>query len=292
MIAGISGAANVATGTELPLGVLLASRPTGFRAHRRFGLDPSAPGEAANVMGKATIDIREVRPGFGAGHAAAPTPGQTATCPSRLRSGHDRWPDPADTGDATENVDARRQVRSQAREAEVDRAREDGFAAGWGAGHLAAETALGVGLAELDRLASKLLATRAIDPQTLAAALADTVHALLAELLEADPALVVQGLEARARRALASMAEREDPCVLWLAPAEADALGSTLARPGLSIVADPTLARGALRLTTAISRIDDTLPGRLARLAPMLAEAAAHAAVSNEAEGTLDRNAA
>ena len=166
-------------------------------------------------------------------------------------------------------------------------ARADAFAAGLTEGVRVAEAAFGTRLAELDRLAAALAAARSIDPDALAPALAGTVHALLTELLDADPALEACGLEARARAALAQLAEAHAPAILWLAPAQAAVLAGRLARPALDIVADPTLAAGALRLTCGPARLDDSPAARLASLTPKLAEVAANDPSAELSEDTL-----
>lgn len=159
-------------------------------------------------------------------------------------------------------------------------ARADGFAAGLAEGTRRTEAAFGTRVAEIDRLLASLASARAFDPAELAPALGATVHALIAELLAVDPALETHGLETRARAALVQLADAYAPATLWLAPAQAGALGPALARPGLDIVADPTLSPGALRLTTRYSRLDDSPRDRAARPAPVLAQDIAQAASS------------
>ena len=153
-------------------------------------------------------------------------------------------------------------------------ARADGFAAGLDEGRAQAETQAAIALAELGALAAALSVARAFDPAELAAELARTTLALLTALLDEEPSLAAHGLATRAGRALATLAGRTGPAVLWLAPADAAALAPGLARAGLDIVPDPTLVRGALRLTTRESRLDDSPAERLARLAPLLDERA------------------
>lgn len=167
--------------------------------------------------------------------------------------------------------------------ADIAAARADAFAAGLAEGARRTEAAFGTRVAEIDRLLASLASARAFDPAELAPLLGATVHALIAELLAADPALEAHGLETRARAALAQLADAHVPATLWLAPAQAAALGLALAEPTLDIVPDPTLSPGALRLTTRYSRLDDSPRDRLARLAPMLAENIAEAICGIEA---------
>ena len=168
--------------------------------------------------------------------------------------------------------------------AALARAREDGFAAGVDEGRARAEAALDASLADLARLADALVAARAFDPAELAAGLADCALWIVSDVLEADPALPARGLATRAERALATLADARAPATLWLAPPDAAALAPTLARAGLDVIADPTLARGALRLTTRDSRLDDSIADRLARLAPAVV-ARARAAAADTTDG-------
>lgn len=273
------GSAEASGASAAPaLAALLAARTPGFTPNTRLGglgcgmdatlRDAMHGGSnqdgftATRWSGASPRDHAPSVPYPGVPEERTATPEATSATPGSIDAGLDR---PAVASGA--------QVDAHA--SELARARDDGFTAGFHAGRDAAEVELGASVAELDRLAGALVAARAIDAPALAEALAQTVHALLAELLDECPDLAAHGVETRARRALETFAT---PCVLWLAPPDAAALATPLARSGLSIVPDPTLARGALRLTNATSRLDDSPAARLDRLAPMLAEAAAHAA--------------
>ncbi len=274
-----------------------------------------APGLAALLAGRehnfiVTAALRPAAPGFaahavrdrGATRDARFTTGVVPTEPARDgdREPCDAAADGAsgpDPGDGQVESPGTHPPHATVNEIEharaIDAARADGFAAGREHGAREAEATLGASLAELAVLADGLAAARAFDPAELAADLALTVRALLADVLGIDAALVpidagasdpaitrdAIGLEHRARAALEALGERMGTAVLWLAPADAAMLRETLARPGVEIVPDPTLARGALRVTTRHSRIDDSLADRLARFAPSLDERAASLAV-------------
>jgi len=268
------------------LAALLAARVPGFAAHARFGDFNDKPDESLQIAAHAGPRQRDFVAALWLGappRDRAPFVAPRAATQEHTRAGAtDADFAHADCADADRERSAEASAaRQNAHAGEVARARENGFTAGFDAGRGAAEVELGAGVAELDRLAGALVSARSIDAPALAAALAQTVHALLAELLDDHPDLAAHGVETRARRALDALAT---PCVLWLAPADATALATPLARPGLSVVADPTLARGALRLTNATSRLDDSPAARLDRLAPMLTEAAAHAAALDASE--------
>ncbi len=271
-----SGAGAASTNVATPaLATLLAGRVPGFRPHARLGVLDGLAGETPQASTHAgscqhgfvatlwPVASLHDRAPFSSARAAAEVHAEAGVTDANVL-------DP-NRGRSAEASAAREHAHAD----EIARARDDGFMAGFDAGRGAAEVELGVGVAELNRLAGVLVSARVIDTAALAASLAQTVHALLAELLDEHPDLAAHGVESRARRALDAMAT---PCVLWLAPADATVLATPLARPGLSIVPDPTLARGTLRVTNANSRLDDSPAARLGRLAPMLTEAAAHAA--------------
>lgn len=232
------------------LAAALGARPIGFTARAPSGL----------------------RTGFA---AMAPRSGHTPArdadlaCPSTL--------DPQTFEDAGDPDLP--QTRYNARDLEC--ARADAFAAGLETGRAHGEAAVGASLDDALRLTAALAATRAIDTDALATALAEAACSILAELLDTVPDLAALGIEQRARGALAALGETHEPATLWLAPADAAVLAPRLGQAGpsaIAIVPDPTLARGALRLTTRHSRIDDSPMSRLERLAAPMADAALLAA--------------
>lgn len=237
----------------------------------------TAPLASAVPAGALPLILAHLRSSFnaaskdGPGHGFAPRDG----------SGQSPWAQAGRSAEVSEPADPGPRTRTAEEEsAELDAAlasaRADGFAAGVDEGERHAHAAHGIALDELRTLSAALADARAFDPAELAGELATTIVALLAALLEEEPALATLGLETRIERALVLLAARSTPATLWLAPADAAALAPTLARADLSIVPDPTLAHGALRVTTRESRVDDSIAERLARLAPLLDQRAAH----------------
>lgn len=163
-------------------------------------------------------------------------------------------------------------------EEELARVRAEAFAAGLAEGRRSYEQELDGALAHVTALLSALEAARRIDTAALGEAFSTLVTALVEQVVEAqislDPSFIVE----RVDRALEQLAAKYAASELRLHPSDVALIEERLALqsrfPKLALVADPTVRRGSLRLTTAEAELEDRIEDRLAQLRAALVERA------------------
>lgn len=151
------------------------------------------------------------------------------------------------------------------------RARADGFAAGLEEGRRRAEAAIGATLGEAAELARALARVSVLDPAPIEAAMVDALVAIVRDVLEAEPAFLVDTLGARVTAAVERLRAGTEIVRLHLHPADAAALADHAGLP--AVTADPAIRRGDFRLGTRLTEIEDRMADRLDRLETFLGDA-------------------
>ncbi|MCG5499528.1 flagellar assembly protein FliH [Ectothiorhodospira lacustris] len=157
--------------------------------------------------------------------------------------------------------------REEGRSLGLEQGRKDGFAQGHAEGLKSAEAGVRARLALLDRLIQGLetpyAALDAVVEDELVQLAMAVARQLVRRELRTDPGAIVAVL----REALETLPNAERKLHLHLHPEDSKLVRETLRLDGLerpwSIVEDPTLSRGGVRVITETSRVDATLESRL-----------------------------
>ena len=142
-------------------------------------------------------------------------------------------------------------------------AEADAFARGYEEGHRTAEAELAAERDAIARLAESLATLRPEPTNALALLLAETVDRLVREIIgsvDIDATLLLE----RAKAAAALIGESVEPSELRVHPRDAELLKEV--QLDVTVVADPSLARGSIVLRTGHGWVEDGPEVRLERL--------------------------